>query len=518
LFVDSIRGLNRVVTLTPRASQPSGISSRLYIQAMNQPNKTALICGETSVDYKTLDRTVTQMAQWLLRKGLKPGDRVGMLWFNEITAVVLYFACFRAGLIAMPVISKIKPPELRYIFEHAQPAIFFAHPKLMGVALEAQTNCAHRCPIFDSLPTDMTGAGQEFPSIDEKDPALIMYTSGTTARPKGVTHTHQTLDASMEIMWSLGRHDVTITTTSIMHPSGLFCVTLATLLSGGTLVLVPAFDAATTLDLIEKHRCTYGFLLPSMAQQLIAEQIKKPRKTDSLEWIIAGGDTVPVTTQTQFKALLGVPLSEGIGMTESCPMLVNPRHAIRSGSVGVCWGAIEARVVDSKGEVVANGEIGELTVRSPANCVGYWKNPSETDAAIRDGWLFTGDLVRRDSDGYFWFQGRKKQIIVRESYNVSPQEVEEVLYKHPAVFEAGVYGLPDATYGEKVIAAVSLRSGQTADEEQLREFSRKHLNDLKVPERIHFLTELPKGLSGKVDRRALKEMAQIAVDRAKSLT
>jgi long-chain acyl-CoA synthetase len=166
---------------------------------------------------------------------------------------------------------------------------------------------------------------------------------------------------------------------------------------------------------------------------------------------------------------------------------------------------------------VADGEIGELIVRSPANCGGYWNNPAETEAAIRDGWLFTGDLVRRDAEGYFWFQGRKKQIIVRESYNVSPQEVEEVLYKHPAVFEVGVYGLPDAMFGEKVIAAVSLRSGQTAAEEELREFSRKHLNDLKVPEKIHFLTELPRGLSGKVDRRALKEMAQAAVDRAKSL-
>jgi len=180
--------------------------------------------------------------------------------------------------------------------------------------------------------------------------------------------------------------------------------------------------------------------------------------------------------------------------------------SLRPGSIGVALPGIEPRVVDYDGRPIRDGEIGELAVRSPCNFIGYWNNPEETAATLREGWLHTGDLVKRDTDGYFWFQGRKKQIIVRESYNIAPQEVEEVLYQHPAVLEAGVIGMPDPVFGEKVIAYVSLRPAQSATETELREFARKHLNDLKVPEKILFLAELPKGLSGKVDRRALKEM------------
>ena len=487
----------------------SGMGDRFHAEAKKNPAKIALHCGAESVAYGELDRDVTRLAQWLLRAGLRPGDRVGIFWFNEIPAVTLYLACFRAGLIALPVIWRMKASELSYILGHAKPAVFFSHPKLAAVADEAQQSSGHTCRIFTALPTDLPEVDEaKLPPIETTQPALIIYTSGTTARPKGVTHTHRTLGAAVEIMWGLGGNGVSVTTTSIMHPSGLYCIVLPSMMAGDTVVLVPVFDPMAVLDAIERHRCTSCIFLPSMAQFAVVEQMKKPRVVNSMQWIIAGGDSVPVALQKQFQAAFGVPLREGIAMTECCPMLANPVDAMRLGSVGLPMRYVEARVVNNDGRPIPDGEIGELSVRSPCNFTGYWNNPEETAAALRDGWLFTGDLVRRDAEGYFWFQGRKKQIIVRESYNIAPQEVEEVLYKNPAVLEAGVIGMPDPIFGEKVVAYVSLRPGQTATEAELREFARQHLNDLKVPEKILFLAELPKGLSGKVDRRALKEMAQ----------
>ena len=501
-------GLFLIVITSKTVPVDTGLAVRFHEAAKLHPQKTAVICGDEAVTYEVLDQTVTDIAHWLLREGLSPGDRVGVLWYNDISMVTLYLACWRAGMIAMPVISRMKSPELAYIIGHAKPAAFFAHPKFLSVAAEAQALSGHPCRIMAGLPEDLPLSDEAVGPVDEPDrPALIIYTSGTTARPKGVLHTHRTLTATTEAMWGFGPAGIGIAVTSILHPSGLFCVVLPTLLAAGTLVLVPAFDPATVLDAIERHRCTNTIVLPAMAQVIVVEQLKRRRDLSSLQWVIAGGDSVPLPLHSQFRDACGLPLREGIGMTEVCPILINPSDGLRQGSLGVTLSGVEARVVDTEGRTVPVGEIGELVVRSPSNFIGYWNNPEETAATLRDGWLYTGDLVKCDADGYFWFQGRRKQIIVRESYNVAPQEVEDVLYRHPAVFEAGVFGLPDPVSGEKVIATVSLRPGMQADEAGLREFASRHLHDLKVPEKIHFLPELPKGLSGKVDRRLLKEMA-----------
>ena len=221
----------------------SGLGDRFHEEAKKNPQKTALICGADSVTYEQLDRTVTRFAQWLLREGLKPGDRVGFIWFNEIPAVTLYLACWRAGLIALPIIWRMKAPELAYIMGHAQPAIFFAHPKLHAIATEAQKISGQAGKILDALPVDLPAWDEsKLSPIDPAKPALIIYTSGTTARPKGAMHTHATLGSAVEGMWDLGTAAVSITSTSITHPSGLYCMTLPPLLSGGMVVLIPVFD------------------------------------------------------------------------------------------------------------------------------------------------------------------------------------------------------------------------------------------------------------------------------------
>jgi long-chain acyl-CoA synthetase len=199
-------------------------------------------------------------------------------------------------------------------------------------------------------------------------------------------------------------------------------------------------------------------------------------------------------------------LREGLGLTESCLVTANPSSGIRIGSIGLAAPGVDIRLIDLQGRDVPPGETGEILVRSPANCVGYWNDPAATACLFTDGWMHTGDLASCDEDGYYWFKGRLKQLIIRGGSNISPQEVEEALYQHPSVLEAGVIGAPDSVYGEIVVAFISLREGHQATPEELQQFARQRLADYKVPERILYLDQLPKSPTGKVHRRALKEM------------
>jgi long-chain acyl-CoA synthetase len=195
-------------------------------------------------------------------------------------------------------------------------------------------------------------------------------------------------------------------------------------------------------------------------------------------------------------------------MTEIGPAIANPADAIRSGSLGKAIPGVELRVVDAEGEEASDGQIGELVVQTPARFAGYWDDPAATREAVRDGWMYTGDLAQRDADGYLWFEGRKKEIIIRDGVNISPQEVEEAIYNHPAVLEVAVIGMPDpvGAHGERVLAFISLKDGLVVDEWELRDHASQQLADTKVPERFVFRTDLQKGITGKVARRALKKM------------
>jgi long-chain acyl-CoA synthetase len=470
--------------------------------ALRRPEKTALICGTDAVTYREMDRAVDALAHWFAQQGLERGDRVAIHSRNSIEAIELFFACFRAGLIAVPVNWRMKALEVAYVLDHCSARLCFTQPALEHVVSEAGPACA----VLTDLPA-LPDSGPAFPNPDDHDPAVLLYTSGTIARPRGVTHTHRSMNGSAALMRELGFHEdvVFLQATSVMHASGIICAVVPFMTSGATMVLLPAFDAAAALDAIERHRCTVAAALPTMAQFLVEEQAARPRDVSSLARAYAGGDSVAPNLQERFQTLFGVPLLELYGMTESVPACSNSCGASRRGSMGRPLGGVEVRVLDLSGKDVNDGETGELALRSPANFAGYWDDPRETAAALQDGWLLTGDLARRDPDGYYWFEGRKKQIIIRGGSNIAPQEVEEALYHHPAVLEAGVIGMPDPVYGERVVAFVSLRSPVT--EEELRQFARTRLADYKVPERIRFLPELPKGITGKVQRRDLKEMA-----------
>jgi long-chain acyl-CoA synthetase len=407
----------------------------LSASAARNPRKTACVFENESISYELLDRSTTSVARWFLQQGCEPGDRIAVHWPNSIEAVTLSFACFKAGMIAVPVNVRLKAPEVAYVLQHSKAAMYVAHTDL---AAEARKSCAGLCRIHSALEGLNEGdPGVPLPEVNDHDPALLLYTSGTTARPKGVTHTHRTLLESVKLMCSAAPDSwqTPLMMTQMAYISAICAGLLPTVVAGGTCVLLPTFDAPLVLDLIERFECSCTFGLPSMLQLLIEEQARKPREVRSLRTFFAGGDCVPVSTQERFQALLGIPVRETYGMTETGPSAVNPAHAIRSGSLGKPLDGVEVRVVDSDGKDVPDGKIGEIAVRSPAIFAGYWDDPVATSEVLRDGWLHSGDLARRDADGYLWFEGRKKEIIVRDGLNISPQEVEEAIYDHPAVLE-----------------------------------------------------------------------------------
>ncbi len=492
------------------------LGNLLSASAARNPRKTACILENESISYEQLDRSTTSLARWFLQQGCKPGDRIAIHWPNSIETVTLFFACFKAGMIAVPVNVRMKAPEVAYVLQHSKAVMYLAHTDLAAVATEARKGYAGLRKIHSALESlNEEDARVALPEVNDYDPALLLYTSGTTARPKGVTHTHRTLLESVKLICSAAPDSLqtVLVMTQMAYISAICLGLLPTIVTGGTCILLAAFDAPQVLDLIERFQCSCTFGLPSMVQLLVEEQARKPREVRSLSTFLAGGDCVPVSTQERFQALLGIPVRETYGMTETGPSAVNPVHAIRSGSLGKPFDGVEVRVVDSDGRDVPDGKVGEIVVRSPANFVGYWDDPAATREVLRNGWLHSGDLARRDADGYLWFEGRKKEIIVRDGINISPQEVEEAIYSHPAVLEVGVIGIPDPlrAHGERVVAFVSLRNGVTANEGELREHAFQRLADFKVPEKIMFVKSLPKGITGKIQRRALKEIRSAAV-------
>jgi acyl-CoA synthetase (AMP-forming)/AMP-acid ligase II len=450
-----------------------------------------------------LDSSSSRLAQWLIDQGLEQGDRVAVHWSNRMEAVQLFFAIWKAGLIAVPVNVRLKPAEIAFILEHSGSRLCFSEPALSALAREGGS-----VPVLSELPVPLPD-NTVVREVDPDQTAAILYTSGTTAHPKGVVHTHRTLLENVKLLAAaapVDDADTTLVATPLMHAVGLYVALLPTIYAGGSVVLLPAFHPAATLDAIERFRCSYVPILPALMHAVAEEQARKPRDVGSLAKLIGGGDTVPVSLQQRVQSLFGVTMREAYGMTEVVPLSVNPQDSIQAGSMGKAVTGLQIRIVDSGDRDVPEGETGEVAVLSQGNCIGYWNDPAATAALFRNGWLHTGDLACRDAEGYLWFKGRKKEIIIRGGSNISPQEAEEVLYQHPGVKEAGVVGMPDPILGERVIAFVSVRAAGAPSESELTAWARQRLADYKTPERIVFIEQLPKGLTGKVQRRALKEM------------
>lgn len=413
----------------------------LRSHAATRPDKAAVYCRDRAITFAELDASTDRLAQWLLDNGLENGDRVALFWPNSIELVQLFFAVFKAGLIAVPVNVRLKAPEVAYILEHSKSKLCFVHPAVAQAAPQVDP-----ATVRNALPTlaEPLAAERTLPQPMADRVAAVLHTSGTTARPKGVTHTHGSLfHTAAAISTLVSEDDVGVAPMQILHAAALNGIFLPCFYKGATTALLPIFDPGEMLETIERRRATFLICLPALLQLALQEQARSPRDVSSLHTVLAGGDSVSLALQHKTAELFGQPLREIYGMTEALPICGVPPTGGPPGAMGQAWPDIGVRIVSSSGEDVAEGETGELVLHTPFNSVGYWEDPHTTAQQFRDGWYYSGDLASRDADGFYYFKGRMKQIIIRAGSNIAPQEVEEALYRHPAVLEAGVIGLPD---------------------------------------------------------------------------
>ncbi|MFJ5715014.1 fatty acid--CoA ligase family protein [Neobacillus sp. NPDC093127] len=509
------------------------LSSQLHETAKKFADKPAYYFMGQASTYAELDGAITKFASGLEKLGVKKGDHIALLLGNSPHFVISLYGALRLGVTVIPVNPIYTPDEIGYILNNGDVKTVVALDLAIPLAekihsllpkVEHYVFCETRpnsivhseienltiYPKMKSFSEVVTAGELSFqgPDLKEDDTAIILYTSGTTGKPKGAMLTHKNLFSNAKDVGEylkMNNEDRVVTALPMFH---VFCLTVslnAPLISGATMLIVPKFSPKEIFSLIKDYEATVFAGVPTMYNFLYQYPEGNPDDLKSLRLCISGGASMPVALLKNFEQKFNVLVSEGYGLSEASPVTsFNPLDRPRKpGSIGTSILRVENKVVDELGEEVSVGAVGELIVRGPNVMKGYYKMPEETAAAIRNGWLHTGDMARMDEEGYFYIVDRKKDLIIVGGYNVYPREVEEVIYNHPDVVEVAVVGVPDPDQGEAVNAYV-VRKSPELNKEQVLEYCKEHLAKYKVPTTIEFLAELPKNTTGKILRRALK--------------
>ncbi|MGM0874501.1 MAG: fatty acid--CoA ligase family protein [Bacillota bacterium] len=511
------------------------LSSRLSQTVKEYGDKPAFIFEGTETSYMQLEGAINQFASSLRALGINKGDHVAVVLGNSPYFVISLYGALRAGATVIPVNPIYSPDEIAFIINNGDiktvvtldlliPVFDKLDPHLPKVELiiacetppsdsKGELDRTNRSIYTKMKPfTGLLSAGStqfEGPELDDEDVAVILYTSGTTGKPKGAMLTHKNLYSNAidtANYLKMTNDDVVVTTLPMFH---VFCLTVslnAPLMNGATLLIVPRFSPDAIFKLVKTTSATVFVGVPTMYNFLLQSEHENPDDLKTLRICISGGASMPVALLKGFEQKFKVVVSEGFGLSEASPVTCfNPLDRPRKpGSIGTSIIHVENKVVNEMGEELPPNQVGELIVRGPNVMKGYYKMPEDTAHTIRDGWLYTGDLARKDKEGYFYIVDRKKDMIIVGGYNVYPREVEEVLYNHEDVIEVAVLGVPDPNFGEAVKCFVVVKNNEVT-EDMLLEYCKGHLAKYKVPSSFKFLEELPKNTTGKILRRALKE-------------
>ncbi|HEY9855703.1 MAG TPA: long-chain fatty acid--CoA ligase [Stenomitos sp.] len=486
------------------------------------PQKVAVIdvAANKRLTYHEFNRRTDRLASALRHRfGIQKGDRVAVLAHNSSEQLELLFAVGKLGAIMVPLNWRLAAPEIRYILGNCEPKALFFGPEFdatvrtllpeLGVEYVVPLEAGSMLTAYEDL---IALGGDEVPTpadIDLDDPWLILYTSGTTGQPKGAILTHGTITwnaINTQVGWDLRHDDITLTHTPFFHTGGLNVLTTPLIHRGGTVVLMRQFDAAESLRQIEQERCTVVFAVPTMFQMMLETNEFESSDLSSIRFFITGGAPCPIPLIEAY-ARRGVVFKQGYGLTEAGPncFTLDAQDAVRkAGMVGFPNMHLDVRVVDEDGKDVPSGEVGELLIRGPHVFKGYWRNPQATAAALQDGWLHTGDLVRRDEEGYYAIVDRKKDMFISGGENIYPAELEKVLHSHPSIQEAAVIGIPDSKWGEVGRAVVVAREGALTEAEVL-DFLRERVARYKVPKSVAFVDALPRNPTGKIQKAVLRD-------------
>ena len=496
------------------------IGDWLARREMLTPNKIALVDtlnGNRRITYREWNRAANRTANFLRERcGIQKGDRVAVLAMNCVEYLDLWFACGKLGAIMQTLNWRLTPRELAGLITDATPRVLFYGADFAATvdSLRADADSVKHFVALDGEFSERDNySDTPTPPLELSwnDPWVICYTGGTTGLPKGAILTHRAITANSVntvMSWGLTPDDVTILNSPLFHTGGLNVFTAPLVHIGGTSIVCRAFDADQVFDLIRDAGVTIYFGVPTM---FIAMQ-QHPRWSQAdfskLKLVISGGAPCPLPVFEKFWAR-GVDFKTGYGLTEAGPNTFwLPREDVRRkpGAVGFPLFHVDVKVIDEKSSACGADKVGELLVRGPHVCAGYWNRPEETAKAIdKDGWLRTGDLARRDAEGYYTIVGRSKDMIISGGENIYPAEAESVLHAHPAVAEAALIGVSDDKWGEVGRAIVVLQKGARVTAEELTEFCRSRLARYKIPKAFVFVDELPKTAAGKIDKKVLQD-------------
>ncbi|MGE0746085.1 MAG: class I adenylate-forming enzyme family protein [Rhodospirillales bacterium] len=500
--------------------------------ARRYPDHEAVVCGDVRLSFADLHARTSRLANALLARGQKIGDRVALFLPNGVELVEGMTALAKSGALIVPISTRLSPAEVQFILEDSQPVAVFYTPELRATALAAAKNLDKPLLVVVGAPQAGEVAYEDFvtsgsaappPRLPaDKDDLVIGYTSGTTGRPKGAVATHRNIILIHGYMngieFGLTKDDRILVTTPMAHRTGLGRVGNALCL-GTTVVILPQFDPKAAVDLIEKEKVTVIGLVPTIARLMLPEIEKRPQACRTVKTMLATGEVFPVEIKRRLAAALPkLRLFSFFAQTESgfiCCLRPEEQMS-HPDSLGRPVPGVELRIVDPDMKDVKPGDPGEILVHcgAPGEVMltkGYFNRPDATRDLYVDGWLRTGDVGRMDEDGYVYFVDRAKDMIVSGGLNIYSKEVELALIAHPAVADAAVIGVPDPMFGEAVCAYVELRPGATTDEAALIEHCRAAIASYKKPKYVRFVEALPRTSSGKVMKKDLRDAARAAL-------
>lgn len=505
--------------------QPSTVRELVESAAARSPDVVYALSteGGEAITFGELARSCRAIGATLHAHGARPGDTVSVVMSNGLQTVRVLLAAMHSGMVANPVNLLSQPAQMQYVLAHSDCRVVCASPEweervramlpTLGrpVALLVVDPDAAEFPA-PSL--DTPGDGSQFVAQDPSPDAvaLLMYTSGTTGVPKGVMLTHANLVANARAICAehaLTDQDRVLAVLPLYHINAFVVTMLAPLASGGSLALASKFSAARFWKQAACSGVTWINVVPTIISYLLEGEAPPREETTRIRFCRSASAALAPEHHRAFEEKFGIDIIETMGLTETAaPAFSNPldHRQRRIGSVGRASGC-EARIVDANLNEVPDGVTGELVIRGPNVMRGYYKNDEATRASFTpDGWMRTGDLGRREPDGFFFVTGRIKELIIKGGENIAPREIDEALLAHPAVLDAAAVGLPDRHYGQEIIACVVLRDGEQCSETELRDFCALHLGRYKTPRTIHFFSELPRGPSGKVQRLKLLDL------------
>jgi long-chain acyl-CoA synthetase len=492
----------------------ANLATNLTETAERHGDRPALKLDDVELTYEALDEGSARLAGLLAERGVEPGDRVGVMLPNVPYFPAIYYGILRAGGVVVPMNPLLKGREVAFYLEDPRAGLLFAWHDFGEPAEQGAERAGAECILvkpgeFEQVAAD-ADRRDEVADRSDDDTAVILYTSGTTGKPKGAELTHSNLRRNVEVigrMAEVSESDVVLGALPLFHSFGQTCGLNAGVYAGACLTLIPRFDPEKALEIIDRDRVTIFQGVPTMYSAMLAADARERVDVSCLRLCMSGGSAMPVEVMRRFEDEFDCKVLEGYGLSETSPVASfnHPDRERKPGSIGTPIEGVEMKVVDDDGNEVPTGEVGEIAIRGHNIMKGYWNRPDATEEVLdSDGWFRTGDMAKVDEDGYFFIVDRKKELIIRGGYNVYPREIEEVLYEHPSIAEAAVVGIPHDDLGEEVGAAVVLKEGEDVSEDDLKEHVKEQVAAYKYPRKVWFSDDLPKGPTGKILKREIE--------------